>query len=221
MRTTATTAPLPRAVPVSPARPVDAVGGAPQEVRPAPAEHSPSGAGTPPLADDDALRAWARRDPALATRWLATAGPSLKRDVVLEIVCLEVVQYDPVEAIAIADQFGYPGMSLRENLVTQWAERDVGGAKAYAAKIDRGPERDRLLARIAFAWSKSNPAAAAHLVVDEIPAGQLHDEAAFSVLHQWAQQQPVPAHDWILSFPDGALRERALAEWELAQQARQ
>jgi hypothetical protein len=75
-----------------------------------------------------------------------------------------------------------------------------------------GEQRDRLLARIAFVESQTNPDAAVRLVVDQMSAGTAQAEAAISVMHQWALRDPAAAMAWAESFPPGDLHDRAVNE---------
>ena len=75
-----------------------------------------------------------------------------------------------------------------------------------------GEERDRLLGRVAFTRSKENPIEAAKLVAEWISPGEVQNEAAISVLHQWALRDPKAALAWARLFPEEGLRDRALNE---------
>jgi hypothetical protein len=65
---------------------------------------------------------------------------------------------------------------------------------------------------VALVWSKSDPAEAARLILDQIPAGDHQNEAVISVVYQWALQDKKEARAWVQLFPEGALRQRALNE---------
>lgn len=78
-----------------------------------------------------------------------------------------------------------------------------------------GEERDRLLSRVALTRSKENPADAARLVAEWISPGEVQNEAAISVLHQWALQEPDAALAWAQLFSEENLRSRALKEVEV------
>ena len=75
-----------------------------------------------------------------------------------------------------------------------------------------GEERDRLLGRVAFTRSKENPADAAKLVAEWISPGEVQNEAAVSVLHEWALRDPRAALAWAQLFSENNLRDRALTE---------
>ncbi len=67
------------------------------------------------------------------------------------------------------------------------------------------------MSRASFVLSKSDPAAAAQLVSGLEP-GNVQDEAAMAVLHQWALKDSASALQWAEAFPESPLRDRALAE---------
>jgi hypothetical protein len=69
-----------------------------------------------------------------------------------------------------------------------------------------------LVLHVALVWSKSDPAEAARLVLNQIPAGDNQNEAVISVVYQWALQDREAAKSWVQLFPEGALRRRAMNE---------
>jgi hypothetical protein len=162
--------------------------------------------------DPDEIREWARQNPDAALAWLLTAPAGPKRDTVAEMVCAQLAQSDPARAVAFAESFAPPSSTLLENMVHQWADQDSAAAHAYALDKPAGEPRDRLLSRVAFVLSKENPADAAKLVAEHISPGPLQDEAAISVLYQWALRDTNAAASWAQLFPDGALRDRAITE---------
>src|SRR6185503_15598474 len=105
--------------------------------------------------------------------------------------------------------------NLLENMVQQWADQNESAARAYAINKPPGEERDRLLSRVALTRSKESPVDAAKLVVEWISPGEVQNEAAISVLHQWALLDPDAALAWAQLFPEESLRNRALKEVEV------
>jgi hypothetical protein len=140
------------------------------------------------------------------------APAGAQRETVAEIVCPHVAQFDPPQAVSLAETFASVSSPLHENMVQQWAEQDAAAAYAYATNKPAGDPRDRLLNRVAFVIAKENPARAAKLVAEEILPGGLQDEAAISVIHQWALRDAQAAAAWAQLFPNGALRDRAIKE---------
>src|SRR5205085_6627404 len=172
-------------------------------------ESAPEPVTSPPIEipqDPDELREWARQNPHEALNWLQSADAGQARDTVAEIVCARVAESNPAEAVSLAERYAGGCSNLLENLVHQWAGRHEPAATAYAISKPPGEERDRLLSRVAFTRSKENPIEAAKLVVEWISPGQVQNEAAISVLHQWALRDQNAALAWAQTFPDDGLR---------------
>jgi hypothetical protein len=164
------------------------------------------------LSDPDRIRALAREDPAEAILSLASTPPGEKRDAMLEIVCAEIAQFDPAEAVALVNRFSGQNPLLLENLVHQWAAQNGTAAEANATALPAGELRNRLLSRVAVARAKNRPAEAATLVLAQIEPGEIQHEALIAVLHEWASQDFAPASAWVSRFPAGPLRDRAIDE---------
>jgi hypothetical protein len=159
-------------------------------------------------------REWTRNNPAAAVAWAMSAAEGPQRDTVVETVCPQLAQEDPAQAVDLAERAGSGCSNLLENMAMLWAQREERSAYEWAANKPDGEERDRLLGRIAFVESKSNPAEAARLVAEEISPGSVQEEAAVSVVYQWALQDRNAAKTWAQSFPPGSLRDRAIREVE-------
>jgi hypothetical protein len=143
-------------------------------------------------------------------------APAPEEPLALERRCLALAEHDPRQAVefAIDSSLCDTNTSLLENLAAQWAARDFDAAHGWVRQQEAGEFRDALLARIAFAGSQSDPVAAAQIVVTEMAPGPRQNEAAISVLHQWAQIDLEAASAWAVNFPVGDFRKRALAEVE-------
>jgi hypothetical protein len=167
-----------------------------------------------PPDDPDDAREWARQNPEDASAWLSNAPAGPKRDTVAEMVCAQLAQTDPAQAVTLAEHYAGGCSNLLENLVHQWADQDEPAARDYALNRPAGEERDRLLGRVAFVLSKENPAEAARLVAEQISPGEIQNEAAISVLHQWLLRDTYSAAAWAQLFSASPIRERALKEAE-------
>lgn len=166
---------------------------------------------------------WTAQDAAGAERWAARLPDEDERASMMAAVCFQVAQSDARSAVEIAERHGLETVQgeVRENLVQQWSEQDATGAAAWISEQPAGEGRDKMVGRLAYVQSQTEPAAAANLVVEQMPTGPIQDEAVISVLHQWALRDPVAAADWVNRFPAGALRDRAQAELRgLAEYAR-
>lgn len=141
----------------------------------------------------------------------------------MERRCLALAERDPRAAVIFAIDNGLcdTDAGLLENLAAQWAARDFPAAHAWVMQQDPGDWRDGLLAHVAYAGSQSDPASAARLVVAEMAPGPQQNEAAISVLHQWALLDLGSAAAWASAFPAGSFRQRAIAEIEGVRKSRQ
>jgi hypothetical protein len=137
--------------------------------------------------------------------------------------CYELAERDPRAAVILAldtlPSDSHPG--LLPNLTAQWAACDFRAAHEWVLQQRPSEWRNSLMARVAYIGSQSDPAAAARIVVEEISPGWQQDEAAISVLHQWALHDLNTAAAWAGAFPAGSLRTRALAEIEGFRKSRQ
>lgn len=159
------------------------------------------------------LCAWAVRDPDAALEWVSCLKDlSLLRSS-RSTVCLALAEKDPRRAISLALAYGAEDddSALLESLTMQWCEIEPETVLDWARTQPPGEWRERMLARVSFVLSKSEPEKAAELVCGLIP-GSLQDEAVMTVLHQWALKDAAAALRWANEFPDPVLRERAIAE---------
>lgn len=166
---------------------------------------------------------WTEQDPVSAKQWAEQLADEGERKSVLTDVCFQIAQDDPRQAIQMADQNGLgnlPGAIL-QNLVQQWAAKDFPAALAWANERPAGEEKDQMFSRISFVMAETDPAKAAQMVVDQIPAGNTQTEAAISVLYQWAKRDLKGARAWVDLFPESPLRERALNELKGMEQYQQ
>ena len=157
---------------------------------------------------------WAVLDLASAERWASRLPDQSERDSTVADVCFQVAQTDARQAMQMAEQHGLeaaPGAIL-ENIAQQWAAQDLPAATSWIMAQPAGALRDQMLGRLAYVQSQTEPAAAANLVVEQITGGPIQDEAAMSVLHQWALRDMTAAAAWVNQFPPGALHDRAQAE---------
>ncbi len=69
--------------------------------------------------------------------------------------------------------------------------------------------------QVAFTRSKENPAGVAKLVAEWISPGEVQDEAALGVLHQWVLREPGAALTWAQMSADENVRGPGLNELEI------
>jgi len=157
------------------------------------------------------LRDWAANDPDRALAWVLNLPAGQERDQALPALCFGLAQTDPAHAVEMAQTLHQPE-DVMENLVQQWAANDVVSALVWANNLPAGGQRDQLLQRVTYVLSQTDPSDAAGLVLEQIPPGPAQDETVMTVVHQWGNQNLQAANAWVLTFPDGPLKERATEE---------
>ena len=169
-----------------------------------------------PIRDEYLLRLaqlWAVRDWKAALEWASALEDQTERGNAQRSVCVEMAQANPEAGVLTLEKLELPDdQSTLANLAQSWAEKDQSAARAWALGKPEGEQRDRLLARVAYAGAAENPVEAARLVVSDIAPGDVQTEAAMSIVHRWALQDWASAEQWVKVFPEGPLRERAQQE---------
>lgn len=157
---------------------------------------------------------WTTQDSVSARQWAEQLPIPGERNAALTDVCFQVAQADPRLATQLADQYGLgklPGATL-ENLVQQWAERDLTTAIEWVEGRPAGEQKNQMLTRVAMVVAETAPADAAQMVVSQISEGNVRTEAAVSIVYQWARRDLPGARAWVDAFPEGPLRERVSNE---------
>ncbi|HEX9046256.1 MAG TPA: hypothetical protein VF988_04460 [Verrucomicrobiae bacterium] len=159
-------------------------------------------------------QAWADKDSSAALAWAAQLADEYERRNALSDVTIETAKSAPEQAIDMAQQYhlNEGANDLLPTLAVQWADKDLSGALSWAAKQPAGDQRNEILSRLAFIESQTAPVDAANMVLAEIPAGSVQQEAVLSVLHQWSLKDLAAASAWVEAFPDGGLKTRAQNE---------
>jgi hypothetical protein len=160
------------------------------------------------------MQLWAAQNGRAALSWAAELSDPDERETAMFRVCAQVSGHDPQEAIRLMNDHGLDAVpnGLLENVAARWAARDWAAAYDWVSQQPVGEQQERLMARVVFEYSQTDPAKAADLAVEQIPPGPAQAEAAISVLYQWALRDPAGASQWASRFPEGALRDRAVNE---------
>lgn len=160
------------------------------------------------------VQAWVAKDATAAWTWAERLPDTNEVQRALIYATEQMAETDPATAAdAAARYLPVEGeAAVIGDIALTWAGKDLPGALAWATSQPAGERRNDIMARIAFVQSRVAPEAAANLVVNEILPGQAQNEAAISVLHQWALQDFASAQRWAESFPVGPLHERAINE---------
>ncbi|MEO6477606.1 hypothetical protein [Luteolibacter sp.] len=160
--------------------------------------------------------AWARKDAEKALAWSDRLDDAADRRQISSTVCIAVAESDPHLALGLALRHGSEdddSGGLLENISAQWADREPTAALDWVRTQPGGEWHDRLLARVAFVLSRSDPHTAACRVAKDMEPGTMQDEAVISILHQWIMKDPQAAATWAAAFPEGDLHSRALNEF--------
>lgn len=158
-------------------------------------------------------RAWAAADFAEALTWIATLPEITDRKAAFEDACFQVAETDPADAIHAWQKLEFTADDhVLENLVQNWAAKDLPAAQAWLSAQPSSKFRDQALARVAYVMAATKPSEAASLVMTQLPTGPAQTEAAMSVLSQWARKDIAGASAWVQRLPPGDLAERAQAE---------
>lgn len=156
---------------------------------------------------------WADTDVGAAVRWLASLDDRPEdQQVAVRAARTELGRTDPASAVELSQYFGvgYDDGSL-EHLVQLWTEESPGDAVEWITGRPAGPERDLLLARVAWVRAQRNPAEAVALVTGYMLPGATRDAALADVARQWARRDPATARAWAGQLTDGPARTRSLA----------
>ncbi len=169
----------------------------------------------------EVIRLWSAADIGGAVTWLTSLLNNADRGNASTTATAQVAQTDPPGAIELAQLLGVgTADGSLEHLTQLWTEENPREAMAWIVTQSTGPNRDRLLSRIAWVRAQSEPTEAAALVLDHMNAGALRDDAVIGVVHQWALRDPAGATNWVAQFQSGPLQTRALGELETAHKLR-
>lgn len=164
---------------------------------------------------------WSVQDAQGALSWARDAqfADHYEREVAMSMACTKVSRSDPQEAIRLAIEYKLDdgANGLMGGLTAQWAQNDVASAREWAIGQPPGEQRNSLIESIALVMFDNNPANAAQLILDQIPAGESRDKAVLSILSSLAIRNPEAAQAWAEAFPEGPLRASALEELDRIQ----
>jgi len=152
-----------------------------------------------------------------ATSWAASLANESERHHALLAVANEAVRVQPIAALQIAVEF--TPTEQRDELICraamEWATTDTENALQWAQQIPDPSLRNTVLAGEILSWADQDPHAAATFAVHALEAGRLLDDLVISIVQRWAQQNPKATSDWVTQFPEGQLREIAMANLAL------
>jgi hypothetical protein len=157
---------------------------------------------------------WSQSNPGDAAKWVSQLADSNERDTMLSCLCFQVAPADSKLAIQILEQQGINDERRKVmlgNLAQQFASQDLPGALAWAGNY-AGEDKDNLVAQIALAEVKTDPAESALIISRQISPGRVQNETALSIVNQWAQTDIAAVTCWVDEFPAGELHDQAIAQ---------
>ncbi len=172
---------------------------------------------------ESVARVWARQTLVEPRAWGERIPEPKLREVVLATIAAESIESDPGTAVEIAAKLSSPAVrdDLIDGGVAVWAAADPEGALAEASGFPDGPIRDQALSSLALAWSDREPVTAVQFVLRSVSAGVRQENAVFGILQRWAVNDPASAALWAGQFPEGPIRQRALATVSRVEQRRE
>lgn len=166
---------------------------------------------------------WAALDADGAAAWAKGIYFLTDRDKMVASVCQEIAQKDPWMALQTAESCNPPLQlpGVYQSLVSQLAKRDFNTALEWARNQIDQEAQGQLLQGLALVQAENDPESAAFFVAEQMASGtaQVQEEAALSVILQWARTDPVAARNWAATFPNENLKELAAQEISAAQDA--
>jgi hypothetical protein len=158
------------------------------------------------LLGETALR-WAEINLTDAAAWAESLSDLEDRAVVFETLGSEAIRTDPLLALNLALEMP-PGLDQTELIrraAAEWAGKDRVNAATWAAKLEDGVVRQRVMEDIAAALADPDPIGAARIVLDGMLPGEAQDRALVSIVQRWVQTDPVSAARWVAGFPADGL----------------
>jgi hypothetical protein len=158
-------------------------------------------------ADESLLRevvsAWARVDPASASRWASKLRSPLLRDISVSTVYGIWALTD--RAAAVSSLRFFPGSSARSSAWSGMAGLSVRNPKATLAWVMKlpGPLRERVLQQVFGFWMRRDPQAAAEWLASQTVEVQL--PLVGRLASEWTRKDPMAALYWSRAAATGPL----------------
>jgi hypothetical protein len=176
-----------------------------------------------PEACERVATAWARQNLSESIAWAQQLPEGADRQGAFLSIAYEAAFTNPREALVLAGQMTV--LPEKRDLISQaassWAADAPEIAAGWAKQIQDQPLREQVLAAIAIAWADKDPFAAAQLVIGSLSQGQAQANAVLGIVQRLAFKDVEAATAWVAQFPEGALRETALAEMNRISERRQ
>jgi hypothetical protein len=165
---------------------------------------------------------WANRSASQAVDWARNLPDETEKGRALLAIAGEVGRDHPNEAMEIANEAAESPAKYESlgRLISESVHQSPIGAESLLKSLENHPEKESLSALGLVAWADVDPVSAGKFAVENLSPGKALDDAALAIVQRWAQKEPGDAESWARQFPDGDLKDTAIAEavrlWTLA-----
>lgn len=139
---------------------------------------------------------------------------SPEKEALLEAIAWDAHEIDPEKAqkaFEVLPPGSEGAVRITGHFVMRLAEKDVEKAKEWAEGVENPLEKSEAYGRVAMVMASSNPAEAATLIAEKMPAGRTRDRSVIEVMQRWSPGEPKAAATWIERFPAGEARQEGMA----------
>lgn len=160
---------------------------------------------------DRAIYWWHRTDPFAAGEYLYQIPTSEDKQGQIWSFCGEIIAVDMRRAVQWAAGFPEPAdrATALFHTMDAWAEANAHAAGEYAlSALDRGT-CDRIAPRVAEAWLRCDPSAAARWAA-RLPEGEGRAACLRKITENWAHVDEPTAARWLEGLPRGPSRDAAV-----------
>ena len=156
---------------------------------------------------------WSGQNFSDAAAWAGSLSDPAEKQSALASVADAAVYTNPKAALTLACTLD--SSSARDEVIMRaagvWASTAPDDAVAWAKQIPDETLRAQAIASIAIYWGNTDPVAAGTLAVNSLPAGPVQNMAVIAVVQRWRQTDVAGVTDWVNQFPEGSLRQTAMA----------
>ncbi len=94
-------------------------------------------------------------------------------------------------------------------VVSNWAEKDLNGARNFVHSLTEGPVKQRALTNLGNKWAQTDPLGAADFAL-QLPNGSTRNGLIRSVASVWSQSDPLGAMQWANGLPDNSTKSSSM-----------
>lgn len=155
---------------------------------------------------------WIGNDLEAAIRWAESLVGEVDRNTVLIEMGFELARLRPERAVDLISRL--PETRSRDEIlihaVQQWVGIDPSSASVWASRLPESRLRQEVLSALAVSLAVDSGADAAEVVALLMTVEKNQEDAAVLVARNWGTVDPEASANWIVRFPDRAIREAAM-----------